>query len=97
MKVTYRGECEELYGQEIEVEDHDCLEYIEFRQETLRETHGLDCGPYEEWTEHWWECRFCDQRYDEQELRDMQHDRAVYDGIEAASGSLRLPREYDSA
>jgi hypothetical protein len=88
MLVTYRGDCEELAGQQIEVEEHDCLEYIDFRQKTFRETHGLESGPYEEWTEHWWQCRFCDERYDEAGMQEMWRRQPVYDGIEAASGEL---------
>ena len=59
MKVRYTGPCEEIYGQEIEVEDHDCREHMKHRAEDHTETHGLDCGPYERWHEEWYECSIC--------------------------------------
>lgn len=65
MKVTYRGDCEELYGQEIEVEDHECSEHLVHRERECEETHGLDCGPYERWHEEWSECRICGEVYDD--------------------------------
>jgi hypothetical protein len=57
--ITYRGPCEEMYGCEIEIPDHDCREHMRHRIESYVETHGLDCGPYERWTEEWWECSIC--------------------------------------
>ena len=65
MKVIYRGPCDELYGKEIEYPDHDCRDHAVRRSERCVETHGLDCGPYETWTEEWWECSICDQTIDE--------------------------------
>lgn len=32
------------------------------------ETHGLDCGPYETWTERWLVCQTCGAETDEREL-----------------------------
>ncbi len=32
------------------------------------ETHGLDCGPYETWTERWLTCNLCGAKTDEREL-----------------------------
>lgn len=61
MKVVYRGECDELYGCEIEYPDHDCTDYARFRRQEFVETHGLDCGPYELWAEEWHECSVCGQ------------------------------------
>lgn len=29
------------------------------RRESHTETHGLECGPYEHWTESWEECAAC--------------------------------------
>lgn len=67
MKITYRGDCDELYGQEIEVPDHDCSEEAVFRSAECVERHGLDCGPFERWTEEWWECRICHAKADNPE------------------------------
>lgn len=36
------------------------------------ETHGLDCGPYERWHEHWWQCMDCGAKWDESELRERE-------------------------
>lgn len=33
------------------------------------ETHGLDCGPYERWTETWLTCNECGAKTDDQEVR----------------------------
>jgi hypothetical protein len=62
MKVIYRGDCEEMYGREIEVPDHDCEEHMEHKSADHVETHGLDWGPYERWHEEWWECSICGER-----------------------------------
>jgi hypothetical protein len=34
--------------------------------------HGLDCGPYERWTEEWWVCRTCGKRTTQGEVDDME-------------------------
>jgi hypothetical protein len=67
MKVVYRGPCEEMYGKEIEYPDHDCREHAVYREATNTETHGLDCGPYEQWTDRWYECSICSQVVEEGE------------------------------
>ncbi len=33
------------------------------------ETHGLDCGPYETWTESWLVCNECGAKTDDAEVR----------------------------
>ncbi len=33
------------------------------------ETHGLDCGPYETWTESWLTCSECGAKTDDREVR----------------------------
>ncbi len=71
MKVVYRGECEEMYGREIEVPDHECIEHLEHRQESWIETHGLDCGPYEHCYEEWHECSVCGDKFTDDELSRM--------------------------
>lgn len=62
MKITYRGECEELYGREIEVPDHECREHAVWCQMKYVETHGFEYGPFEEWTEEFWKCTICGER-----------------------------------
>jgi hypothetical protein len=65
MTVIYRGECEEMYGREIEYPDHDCRDHATYRTARCTETHGLDCGPYETWSEEWMECSICNQVVEE--------------------------------
>lgn len=47
-----------------------CGEQADFEERTgsFVETHGLDCGPYERWTETWLVCSECGAETDEQEL-----------------------------
>ncbi len=47
-----------------------CDQHAEFSEhETgFTETHGLDCGPYETWTEHWLKCSKCGAKTDQREL-----------------------------
>jgi hypothetical protein len=54
------------------MQDHDCLEYLEFREAYQCETHGLDCGPYERWWDQWWECAVCGETYTDKDLESMQ-------------------------
>ena len=42
--------------------------FTEHSKECL-ETHGLDCGPYEWWTEIWLTCNECGEKIDTAELR----------------------------
>lgn len=41
------------------VKDHNCRENLVRHQQTCTETHGFLCGPYEQWTDEWWECKIC--------------------------------------
>ena len=68
MTTTYRGPCEELYGRQIEVPDHACLEHLRYGVAHCVETHGLECGPYERWDEEYWECVVCRERYSHAEV-----------------------------
>ena len=70
MKIIYRGECEELYGQEIDVPDHKCSEYITHKVKDFADSHGLD-GPPERWTEEWWECAVCKEHYTDTEAAQL--------------------------
>ena len=36
------------------------------------ETHGLDCGPYERWTETWLTCSKCGAKTDDAELNAIE-------------------------
>lgn len=52
---------------------HDRARYREY---SGVETHGLDCGPYERWTEGRWECPDCNEWFTEQEMeREMAEAR----------------------
>lgn len=70
MKVVYRGECEELYGREIEVPDHECAEYLTHREqervEVCEDGWGADYR-----FEEWWECAVCKAHYTETEAAEM--------------------------
>jgi hypothetical protein len=50
-----------------------CGEHADFRelQATHTETHGLDCGPFETWTETWLECSNCGAQTDDGEIAEM--------------------------
>jgi hypothetical protein len=41
------------------------------RAVVFRETHGLDCGPFEIFHDEWWECPLCFARFTEQELEEV--------------------------
>ena len=47
-----------------------CGQHAEFTEHTADhvETHGLDCGPYERWTETWLRCSNCGAETDDREL-----------------------------
>jgi len=47
-----------------------CGQEATFREysEQCVERHGLDCGPYETWTETWLECSACHAKTDDREL-----------------------------
>jgi hypothetical protein len=42
-------------------------EFTEHEQDQV-ETHGLDCGPYEHWTQRWITCNLCGAPTDDAEL-----------------------------
>lgn len=50
---------------------HDCLEHLEYHCASHRETHGLDCGPYERCYEEWWQCRVCGEKFTDSEVDTM--------------------------
>lgn len=49
---------------------HDCRDHAEYRIFQCVETHGLDCGPYETWTEEVWICSVCGADESEFELQE---------------------------
>lgn len=57
------SDIEARFGGDQDPRDHcpNCDNATDFKECSShhRETHGLDCGPYEEWNEEWLECREC--------------------------------------
>ncbi len=55
-----------------------CGKEADFREHSgsFTETHGLDCGPYETWTESWLTCSECGAKTDDRELREAQPESA---------------------
>lgn len=51
--------------------DHLCLEYLKPRRHDSVETHGLDCGPYEHFSDEWWECSICGAKYTYEEAAEL--------------------------
>ncbi len=51
----------------------ECGRTVEMRERAVvfRETHGLDCGPFEIFHDEWWECPLCFARFTEQELEEV--------------------------
>lgn len=59
--VTVMGECEACPN---------CGKAAFFKEhvETFTETHGMDCGPYEQWTETWLTCSGCGETTNDKEV-----------------------------
>lgn len=55
--------------------DHDCMDYLRERSVDCVETHGLECGPYERYTETWWECSICKELFDEKDIQIMASEK----------------------
>ena len=53
-----------------------CGKHADFRtvRKQFTETHGLDCGPYETWTDEWLVCSECGAETDEDEVEKMQEE-----------------------
>ena len=51
--------------------EHDCLQYLQYREHSWVETHGLDAPPYEACWQEWWECAVCGSRFTSKELREI--------------------------
>ncbi len=51
-----------------------CGQHTSFTEHsgTFTETHGLDCGPYETWTETWLTCNLCEAKTDDREVEQCQ-------------------------
>jgi hypothetical protein len=41
------------------IPEHDCREHMVPKSSRHTETHGFDCGPFERFEDHWWECSIC--------------------------------------
>jgi hypothetical protein len=57
------------------MEEHCCLEFLEFHQAYQVETHGLECGPYERWWEEWWTCEVCGETYSQRDVDAMSDEQ----------------------
>jgi len=51
------------------------------------ETHGLDCGPYEEYDEEWLTCGACGATTDAKELAEAQPDENACEACEHQDGT----------
>jgi len=47
---------------------HSCFDHLDYRQAECMETHGLDCGPYEYFSDEWWVCLECGETYTNEEV-----------------------------
>jgi hypothetical protein len=45
------------------------------RSGRFTERHGLDCGPYETWTESWLVCSECGGKTDDREVMEANRER----------------------
>jgi hypothetical protein len=50
------------------VDDHECLDHLDYRSYEWTETHGLEAGPFEHCFEEWWQCTVCGEKFTENEL-----------------------------
>lgn len=61
-----------------------CGGTLRYRCEDHVERHGLDCGPYERWTEQWYICGSCGERFTDRELAEMaKEEEAKYAALES--------------
>lgn len=65
------SECLDIPPQEGEAICPNCGKWAYFteHQRDCVETHGLDCGPYERWTERWLTCDKCGDPTSDEEIR----------------------------
>ena len=63
------------------MDEHDCLEHLDYREEQFSEVMDVevDCST-DRWTEVWWECLICHEKYTEGEVTRLQNEREVKDG-----------------
>ncbi len=54
---------------------HDCLDSLTTERSRHVETHGLYCGPYEQWDEEWEHCTVCGADYEPREVALMYRQR----------------------
>jgi hypothetical protein len=65
--------------------EHHCIDHLQRKHNHVVETHGLDCGPYEEWDEEWDECAACHEQFDEVDVANLAKEadeRARYESSE---------------
>ena len=61
--------------------DHDCLEYLDYQEMQCSQNVDVEVdGAIERWTERWWECRLCGEKYTEGEVTRLQNAREVKGG-----------------
>ena len=57
------------------IPEHSCLEHLEYRQQDFAE--NMDCevdGAIDRWTEVWWECSVCKERFTEKEVEALSNE-----------------------
>lgn len=59
----------------MEEAEHDCLEFLQYREHEWYETHGLECGPYERCFQEWWRCAVCGAEFTDRELKELAEER----------------------
>jgi hypothetical protein len=66
--IRSRVELQEVLERAWDSQQHDCSEYLVWKEADWTETHGLDCGPYEHCHEEWLECSICGDRFTQKEV-----------------------------
>ena len=64
--------------------DHKCYEHLRHHTNHVIETHGLDCGPYQEYDEEWEECSLCGEQFDGFDLANLMKDAEAEAEYEAS-------------
>ena len=62
-------------------DEHDCLEHLDYREQQFSEVMDVEVdGSRDYWTEVWWECVICHEKYTESEVTRLQNQREVKHG-----------------
>jgi len=67
--------------------EHDCLESLEYHELDCME--NMDCevdGAIDRWTEIWWECEICGEKFTRRELDRMHEQREAKEKEQNAIG-----------